>query len=185
MILGYLEDGLVTIPKNPNDAISEKENVWIALIKEYPTAEPVQKRTFRIEDVSILECIPLYTKETFSATLNLGLIAHEYDQEHPVCRNWLLSHLIQHDWEVPEQILEVVFNDNPSLYNSQYTLRMFLNLTRNLSSTKFICKQMESHGISFNEEDFDAHRDVTISVAEGSEKLKQEQIKKYVHSFFA
>lgn len=137
----------IFVPTRHNDIIEEDVDK-IALIKsiksnhkkfdeKYLRLDNVLIRsgeTLLISDVEYDE-LNLYSKETIATLLDLGLISHTYQPEFDDTKDWLLSHLIQYEKDLPEDMLVYILKDNP-----EYDIEGWLTLAKNLNIAKWLRK---------------------------------------------
>lgn len=146
---------LIILFRNTNDIIEERfDSVAIVefqnknLFDNYYDFDPL---SYKIpleasKYVKETKTMPLYTKDTFKFLLENGYISHDYDETRG--RNWLLSHLIQFKRDLPEDLLDYVYE------TGNYNVAGYLTLVENLNTAKWLYKKgasldiVQGYGIS-------------------------------------
>ena len=130
-----LSDDEVIIFKNNNDIIEESVSkvVLIHDLKE-GISLPFNKCILKLDQLELFEnsIVDLYTKETFKNLIGFGLISHQYEEDEHT-RNWLLSHLIQYEKDLPWDLLDYVYESNKG-----YNIEGWLTLVNNLKIAQYL-----------------------------------------------
>lgn len=107
--------GLVVVVKRANDVIEEYvDKVFLIFgINDTPIDSTRFGSVYRKDKLDYID-VDLYTKETFKMLLEKGIISHDYIPEIGETSNWLLSHLIQFEKELPTDMLDYIFENNPN-----------------------------------------------------------------------
>ena len=134
---------LIFVPRLTNNIFNcfdkmDTEIVYIKAINNKPVEKVRFGALYNIEDLEIIgEPEKLYSKNTIKTLLDLGLISHEYDEEHPVCRDWLLSELIQIKNGITAEALDAVYEDDKNLYSNR-KLSALLTLAESTDALKWL-----------------------------------------------
>lgn len=121
----------LTVFKNANDIIEECIDK-IAIVK---LSGNIFKKSPLVElkDSCDYEKIELYSKETFKFLLENKFISHNFTPTRG--QNWLLSHLVQYERDLPDDLLEYIYE------TGSYNIKGYLTLVNNLNIAKWLLKK--------------------------------------------
>lgn len=115
----------ILVPRKTNDIFDRGDQidtkmVYIKNIKKDPVGKMRFGDYYNYKDIEIIgNPENLYTENTIKTLFDMGLISHEYDEEHPVCHDWLLGELVQNDNESNFGALTAVYENCKELYNNE------------------------------------------------------------------
>lgn len=130
---------MVFIPKDANDLFDREDDVKIqkAVIIKRILKKAIYFNAFgkfyEISALNMSEEFLLYTRNTVNTLFALGAISHNHDK----VMDYLLAELLQNEVAASEEVLDVVYNSNPTVYPKK-RLTAFLSLAKSKEAAKWL-----------------------------------------------
>lgn len=129
--VGAISKKRILVTNNALNLIGFSDKVvFIRKINNEPILNKSKGTIYKESDVDFECCVDLFSVNTFRVLFDLGLLSHHYNEH----KYMLLPELLKSEKDVPEDLLEYVYNDE----KENYDLRKLISLVQNVSAMKWI-----------------------------------------------